>query len=72
MKHIFMLPIRFYRFAISPLKPPCCRFHPTCSSYALVALREHGTIKGLALTAWRLMRCQPFCANGYDPVPPRR
>ena len=72
MKHIFMLPIRFYRFAISPLKPPCCRFHPTCSSYALAALREHGTIKGLALTAWRLMRCQPFCANGYDPVPPRR
>lgn len=61
-----------YRRFLSPLKPPCCRFVPTCSQYGLDALREHGAVVGLALLAWRLLRCHPFCEPGFDPVPPRR
>ncbi|MBO4355908.1 MAG: membrane protein insertion efficiency factor YidD [Clostridia bacterium] len=63
------LPIRFYRRFISPLKPPTCRFEPTCSKYALEALAEWGVICGLCLTVWRVLRCNPFCKGGYDPVP---
>jgi putative membrane protein insertion efficiency factor len=66
---LFSLPIRFYRKFISPLKPPCCRFVPTCSEYALQALAEWGVICGLALSLWRVLRCNPFCKGGYDPVP---
>lgn len=64
--------VTFYRKFISPLKPPCCRFTPTCSQYAIDALRERGVIVGLGLTAWRILRCNPFCKAGYDPVPPRK
>ncbi|MDR1038014.1 MAG: membrane protein insertion efficiency factor YidD [Deltaproteobacteria bacterium] len=64
------LPVRFYRAFISPLTPPMCRFTPTCSAYALEALAVHGIWKGGLLTAWRLLRCQPLCKGGYDPVPP--
>ena len=72
--HVWLatLPIRVYRRVIAPLKPPMCRFHPTCSAYALEALERHGVLRGTALTTWRLLRCQPFCKGGYDPVPPRR
>ena len=65
-----ILLIRLYQKTLSPLLPECCRFYPTCSCYAVEALRTHGFIKGTALTVWRLMRCQPFCRGGYDPVPP--
>lgn len=68
---LLSLPVRFYRRVISPLKPPTCRFHPTCSSYALEALRAHGAFKGSWLTLRRLCRCHPFCEAGYDPVPDR-
>lgn len=61
--------INGYRKFISPLKLPCCRFVPTCSEYALEALRVHGFFKGLALTVWRVLRCNPLCRGGYDPVP---
>lgn len=64
--------VRGYQLAISPLLPPVCRFYPSCSQYSIEALREHGAVKGLALTAWRLLRCQPFHPGGFDPVPPRR
>ena len=64
------LPIRAYRRWISPLKPPMCRFHPTCSAYAIEALEIHGLFKGVALATWRLLRCQPFARGGHDPVPP--
>jgi putative membrane protein insertion efficiency factor len=67
-----MLPIRFYRRFVSPLKPRCCRFDPTCSQYALDALREHGSLRGMWLTMRRIVRCHPFCEAGYDPVPPRK
>lgn len=65
----FILLVRFYQVCISPLKPPCCRFTPTCSQYALQALRKHGPIKGLYLTVWRVLRCNPWGGSGYDPVP---
>ncbi len=72
MNHLLILPILVYRKLISPLKPPTCRFRPTCSAYAVTALRRHGTIKGLRLAAWRFLRCHPFTEAGEDPVPPLR
>ena len=65
-------PVWIYRKVISPMKPPTCRFDPTCSSYALEALKVHGALLGSWLTAKRLCRCHPFCEPGHDPVPPRR
>lgn len=62
-------PIRFYQMYISPLKGPCCRFTPTCSQYAVEALRKHGPFKGGALAIWRILRCNPWGGYGYDPVP---
>ena len=61
--------IRFYRYYISPCFPPCCRFRPTCSAYAISALQIHGLLKGSLLTIWRILRCNPFFKGGYDPVP---
>ena len=72
MKYIGIFLVRFYQKFISPLKPPCCRFRPTCSSYAIEAFKEWGFIIGLALTAWRILRCNPFSKGGYDPVPKRK
>ncbi len=66
---VLCLPILFYSKFISPLKPPCCRFTPTCSQYAIEALRKHGPFKGLALAIWRILRCNPWGGSGYDPVP---
>lgn len=64
--------IKFYRRAISPLKMPSCRFTPTCSQYAIEAIDLHGALKGSALAFWRILRCNPFCKGGYDPVPPKK
>lgn len=61
--------VKFYQYCISPLKPPCCRFTPTCSQYALQALRKHGPIMGSWLTLKRILRCHPWGGSGYDPVP---
>lgn len=61
--------IRFYQKNISPRKISCCRFDPTCSVYAIEAIKVHGPFKGLALGLWRVLRCNPFCKGGYDPVP---
>ena len=70
MKHIAMALIRFYRRYLSRLKPaPTCRFRPTCSAYGLEAFEKRGFFAGMILTAWRLIRCQPFSPAGYDPVP---
>jgi len=66
---LLQAPIRAYRRVLSPLLPRACRFHPSCSVYALEALEVHGPLKGLFLTAWRLARCQPFARGGLDPVP---
>ncbi|MBO5902200.1 MAG: membrane protein insertion efficiency factor YidD [Alistipes sp.] len=73
LKRILAFPlillVRFYQLCLSPLKPPSCRFTPTCSQYAIEALRKHGPIKGLYLTVKRLLRCHPWGGSGYDPVP---
>lgn len=61
--------IRFYQKYISPLKPPTCRFTPTCSNYALQAVERFGVIKGLILAFWRVLRCNPLNPGGEDPVP---
>jgi putative membrane protein insertion efficiency factor len=66
------VPIRLYRYCISPLLPPACRFVPTCSEYALEAIEVHGVLRGGVLTLRRLLRCGPWSAGGYDPVPERR
>ena len=64
--------IRLYKRFVSPLLGSPCRFYPSCSSYAVEALRTHGAVKGLALTVWRLLRCGPWCEGGFDPVPPKK
>ena len=66
---IIILPVRFYQKFISPLTPPSCRFTPTCSQYAVEALRKHGPVKGLWLAIRRILRCHPWGGSGYDPVP---
>ena len=63
--------IRGYQYFISPLLPPSCRFEPTCSHYAMTALRRHGVVVGLALATWRILRCNPYCPGGVDEVPER-
>jgi len=70
MRKALQQPIRFYQKFISPLKPPTCRFYPTCSHYALEALETHGALRGSWLTAKRLVKCHPFHPGGFDPVPP--
>ncbi len=72
MRYLLILLIRGYQLVISPLLPPSCRFIPSCSEYAKLALETHGLVKGIMLSAWRLLRCQPFCAGGLDPVPEPR
>ncbi|QAY66268.1 membrane protein insertion efficiency factor YidD [Paenibacillus protaetiae] len=70
VRRIVQSPIHVYRKWISPLKPPTCRFYPTCSAYALEAIEKHGAAKGSWLAAKRIARCHPFHPGGYDPVPP--
>ena len=69
MKRALLWCIRFYQREISPYHPQCCRFTPTCSQYALEAIRKYGAFKGTAMALWRLLRCNPLCRGGYDPVP---
>ena len=69
MKKLLLKMIRFYRRHISPYKPACCRFTPTCSAYALQAFEKRGFVVGMILTVSRIFRCQPFCVGGWDPVP---
>ncbi len=68
MKKVLISLIKFYQKRISPLKKPCCRFYPTCSSYALEAIEKKGVLKGTFMAIWRILRCNPFCKGGYDPV----
>ena len=60
--------INFYRKYLSAFKQPCCRYHPTCSAYAVEAIGRHGALKGALLAVWRVLRCNPFGKGGYDPV----
>lgn len=73
MKHLCILLIRFYQRVLSPLKrTPTCRFTPTCSQYAIEAFEKRGFFVGFGLTVWRILRCNPFCRGGYDPVPEKK
>jgi len=63
--------IRVYQYALSPMLGARCKYYPSCSNYAIGALREHGPLKGVGLALWRILRCNPFSNGGYDPVPPR-
>ena len=65
-------PIHLYRRVISPALPRRCKYEPTCSAYALQALREFGILRGLVLATWRVLRCNPFSHGGYDPVEDQR
>lgn len=69
LTQLLIAPIHFYRHFISPCTPPSCRYTPTCSQYAIEALRKHGPFKGLWLAVRRILRCHPWGGHGYDPVP---
>nr|WP_238348688.1 membrane protein insertion efficiency factor YidD [Ornithinimicrobium pratense] len=64
--------IRLYQRIISPIFGPVCGYYPSCSAYGVTALERHGLVRGLALTAWRVLRCNPWSAGGVDHVPPPR
>lgn len=66
---ILILPIYFYKYSISPMLPPSCRYTPTCSEYAIEAIKKHGPFNGLWLATKRLLRCHSWGGKGYDPVP---
>lgn len=72
MKKILLSIIKFYQRAISPLTPPTCRFHPTCSQYGFEAIETHGALKGSWLAIRRISKCHPFHEGGYDPVPEKK
>ena len=69
VKKIFLILIKFYRLFLSPLKPPSCRYIPTCSEYAFIAIEKYGALKGGWMAVKRILRCHPFHKGGYDPVP---
>jgi uncharacterized protein len=71
VKYLFMGLIRIYQRTISPLLGPVCRYYPSCSQYGYEAMSVHGALKGTILTAWRILRCNPWSAGGIDEVPPR-
>ena len=68
MVKILISAVKFYQKWLSPLKPPSCRFVPTCSTYAIEALQKYGVWRGTFLTLKRILRCNPFCKGGYDPL----
>ncbi len=68
-KKSMLVMLRFYKREISPMLPPCCRYTPTCSEYAMQAVEKYGAVKGGWLAAKRILRCHPFHEGGYDPVP---
>lgn len=72
MKRIALYSIKLYRLVLGPFLPRVCRYVPSCSQYAYEAIEHYGIGKGLAAAAWRILRCNPFCAGGYDPVRPAK
>ncbi len=72
MRTLAVLPIRAYQALVSPLLPASCKYHPSCSQYAIDAIRRYGVSRGAVLAAWRLLRCNPFSHGGYDPVEAQR
>ena len=72
MRKVLIALIRVYQVCVSPLIPPRCKYYPSCSQYAIEAIRVHGAWRGMGLAIWRLLRCNPLSDGGLDPVPPRR
>ena len=72
MKYPLLGLIKLYQWTISPLLGPVCRYYPSCSHYGYTAIERHGAMKGTALTAWRILRCNPWSPGGVDHVPPRK
>ena len=68
LKKLLVGMVRGYKYLISPLLPPCCRFYPTCSAYTIEAIEKYGALRGTLLGLRRILRCHPFCRGGYDPV----
>lgn len=71
-RRIAILPIRLYQVVISPVLGPRCRYHPSCSRYAIGAIGQYGILRGVVLAGWRLLRCNPFSRGGLDPVSAQR
>lgn len=72
MSKLLVVLIRVYQYLISPMLGQRCKYYPSCSNYAIEALRVHGALRGAGLAAWRVLRCNPLSNGGVDPVPPRR
>ncbi len=72
LKLILLFLLRVYQLCISPYLGRNCRFYPTCSQYAIEAISLHGCVKGILLASWRLLKCHPWHAGGFDPVPPKK
>jgi uncharacterized protein len=72
MGRLLVMLIRLYQKTLSPLLGQHCRFYPSCSQYAIEAIQVHGALKGMMLASWRILRCQPLCTGGHDPVPPAK
>lgn len=72
MKALLLAPIRLYQRLVSPLVPARCKYHPSCSAYAVQAIRAHGATRGLVLAGWRLLRCNPLSNGGIDRVEDQR
>lgn len=70
VQKVLIFGVRAYQVIFRPIMPPVCRYEPSCSDYALEALRVHGPLRGVGLAVWRICRCHPFTAGGFDPVPP--
>jgi len=69
VKQVFILPVKIYKYSISPLLPGACRYYPTCSEYCIQAIEKHGPLKGIWLGTKRICSCNPWGGSGYDPVP---
>jgi len=69
---LLMVPVYFYKYVISPMTPASCRHIPSCSEYALEALKVHGPLKGIYMATRRILKCHPWGTHGYDPVPPKK
>jgi putative membrane protein insertion efficiency factor len=72
LRELVLVPVRVYRRLLSPALPKRCKYHPSCSAYAVEAVREYGVIRGSVLAGWRLLRCNPWSHGGYDPVEQQR
>lgn len=72
LRRLWLTPVRWYQRVLSPLKPPTCRYAPSCSQYAIEAVENRGIIRGTLFAIWRVLRCNPLFSGGHDPAPGKR